>query len=120
MTVAVARVLREFLADPAEPRYGYELMQLTGFPSGKLYPLLARLQRAGWLIRERESVDPAQAGRPARWLYRLSTSGARSAQHELAVLNEQLEPVIQPRPRPEVRDGVVCPRPRLEARDGVA
>ena len=45
VTVAVARVLREFVADASEPRYGYELMQLTGFPSGKLYPILARLQQ---------------------------------------------------------------------------
>jgi PadR family transcriptional regulator, regulatory protein PadR len=105
MTVAVARVLREFLADPSEPRYGYELMQLTGFPSGKLYPLLARLQRAGWLTRERENADPAQAGRPARWMYRLSASGAESAHHELAVLNEQLEPVAAPRLRLQTQGG---------------
>jgi hypothetical protein len=55
-------VLREFLTDPTEPRHGYELMQLTGFPSGKLYPLLARLHRAGLLVREREDVDPREAG----------------------------------------------------------
>ena len=105
MTVAVARVLREFLADPSEPRYGYELMQLTGFPSGKLYPLLARLQRAGWLIRERENADPAQVGRPARWLYRLSPSGTECAHHELAVLSEQLEPVAPPRLRLQTQGG---------------
>ena len=56
MTIAVARVLREFLADVGEPRYGYELMQSTEFPSGKLYPILARLQHAGWLCREREAL----------------------------------------------------------------
>ena len=31
ITVAVALVLRQFLADPGQPRHGYELMQLTGF-----------------------------------------------------------------------------------------
>jgi PadR family transcriptional regulator len=56
VTVAVARVLREFVADASEPRYGYELMQLTGFPSGKLYPILTRLQQAGWVSREREDA----------------------------------------------------------------
>lgn len=75
MTIAVARVLREFLADVGEPRYGYELMQSTEFPSGKLYPILARLQHAGWLCRERESVDPAHVGRPARYLYRITPEG---------------------------------------------
>jgi hypothetical protein len=43
MTLAVAAVLRVFLDDPDAPRYGYELMRRTGFPSGKLYPILARL-----------------------------------------------------------------------------
>ena len=105
VTVAVARVLREFLVDPSQPRYGYELMQLTGFPSGKLYPLLTRLQRAGWLIREREEVDSAQVGRPVRWLYRLSQTGAVAAPQELAVLVEQLEPPAPLRLRVQLQGG---------------
>jgi PadR family transcriptional regulator PadR len=92
MTFAVAKVLRTFLDDVAEPRYGYELMRLTGFPSGKLYPILARLQRAGWLIREQEEIDPAAAGRPARRLYRLSPDGIQAARQELAALTAQLRP----------------------------
>jgi PadR family transcriptional regulator len=92
MTIAVATVLRVFLDDAAQPRYGYELMQLTGFPSGKLYPILARLERAGWLIKEREDIDPAAARRPARRLYRLSPDGVRTARHELAALSDQLRP----------------------------
>lgn len=92
MTIAVATVLRTFLNDVSEPRYGYELMRLTGFPSGKLYPILARLQQAGWLIREQEQVDPAAAGRPARRLYRLSADGIQAARQELAALTQQLRP----------------------------
>jgi PadR family transcriptional regulator, regulatory protein PadR len=99
VTVAVARVLREFLVDPSEPCYGYELMRLTGFPSGKLYPLLGRLHRAGWLTREREDVDSGQVGRPARFLYRLSHFGAEAARYELAMLSEQLEPTASRRPQ---------------------
>jgi PadR family transcriptional regulator, regulatory protein PadR len=90
ITVAVARVLREFVADAAEPRYGYELMQLTGFPSGKLYPILARLERAGWISREREHIDTAKAGRPARYMYRLTPFGAEAAAAELTVLTKQI------------------------------
>jgi len=105
MTLAVARVLREFLADPAQPRYGYELMGLTTFPSGKLYPVLARLVDAGWLTREREEVDACAAGRPARYLYRLSEQGAVAARRELTGLSEQLAPPPTPvrpvRLRPE-------------------
>jgi PadR family transcriptional regulator len=92
MTIAVAIVLRVFLDDVSQPRYGYELMQLTGFPSGKLYPILARLERAGWLIKEREDIDPAAALRPARRLYRLSADGVQTARHELATLSDAAPP----------------------------
>jgi DNA-binding PadR family transcriptional regulator len=90
VTVAVARVLREFLDDLSQPQYGYELMRRTGYPSGKLYPILARLVHAGWLVREQEDVNPAQAGRPPRYLYRLSGQGVEAARQELAVLTAQL------------------------------
>lgn len=103
MTVAVAQLLREFLADPTEPVHGYELIQRTGFPSGKLYPLLARLHRAGLLIREWEQVDPREVGRPARCSYRLSPGAAESVRRELAELSDQLRPSVTPHqlPRPE-------------------
>ncbi len=90
MTITVARVLRVFLDDVAQPRYGYELMRLTGYPSGKLYPVLARLERAGWLTKEIEDIDPAIEGRPARRLYRISADGIQAARLALAVLSEQL------------------------------
>jgi PadR family transcriptional regulator PadR len=92
MTLAVARVLREFLSEPARPRYGYELMGITDFPSGKLYPVLTKLVKAGWLLREREDIDPAEAGRPARYLYHLTDQGAAGARRELATISEQLSP----------------------------
>jgi DNA-binding PadR family transcriptional regulator len=104
VTIAVAQVLRALLDDVTEPYYGYDLMRRTGFPSGKLYPILARLQRAGWLIREAEVIDPSVEGRPARVLYRLSPAGTRAARCELAALAEQLRPPAPPRgvrPRPE-------------------
>ena len=92
MTLTIARVLREFLTDPLQSRYGYDLMQATGFPSGKLYPVLGKLVNAGWLLREEEQIDPAREGRPARRIYRLSESGIESARHELAVLSQQITP----------------------------
>jgi DNA-binding PadR family transcriptional regulator len=90
ITVAVAQVLREFLIDPAQPRYGYDLMHSTGFGSGKLYPILARLQHAGWLVKRAEDIDPAEAGRPVRYMYRLSADGIEAARMELAALQVQL------------------------------
>ncbi len=37
----VAAAAGAFLADPAAPRYGYDLMKAARLPSGALYPLLA-------------------------------------------------------------------------------
>lgn len=110
ITVAVARVLREFLADPGEARHGYELIQLTGFSSGKLYPLLARLHRAGLLVREREDVDPHQAGRPARYLYHLNANAIEPVRQQLAELSDQLRPAVPQHLSPPI----ARPHPRLE------
>ena len=97
--MATARLLRAFLADVSRPRYGYDLMDETGFPSGKLYPILGRLTRAGWLAREREDIDPAVAGRPARFMYSLTGRGTEAARRELAVLSQQIAPSPPPVPR---------------------
>lgn len=101
ITLAVATLLRVFLDDVSEPRYGYDLMRETGFASGKLYPILARLESAGWLIKECEQIDPAQVGRPARRHYQLSPDGAAAARLELAAVNDQVRPrpaVVRPQP----------------------
>jgi PadR family transcriptional regulator len=90
ITLAVIYVLQTFLADVNRSRYGYDLTRETGFPSGKLYPILACLQRAGWLIRETEDIDPAEAGRPARRLYQLSPAGLAAARREVAKLDQRL------------------------------
>jgi DNA-binding PadR family transcriptional regulator len=56
--------------------YGYTVMEVTGLPSGTVYPALRRLER-DQLIRsqwERESIAEAEL-RPARKYYKLSRSG---------------------------------------------
>ncbi|RQX57190.1 PadR family transcriptional regulator, partial [Micromonospora chalcea] len=84
LTIPVAKVLSALLAEPEAPRYGLDLMRLTGLPSGTLYPVLHRLQAAGWLTADWEAVDPVAAGRPARRYYRLTGEGIRSARLALA------------------------------------
>jgi DNA-binding PadR family transcriptional regulator len=90
ITLAVAAVLRIFLDDIHRPQYGYDLMRQTGFASGKLYPLLARLEGAGWLVKDVEEIDPVVTGRPARRMYRLSARGVPAAQEALAAVKDQL------------------------------
>ncbi|MGD0557491.1 MAG: PadR family transcriptional regulator [Streptosporangiaceae bacterium] len=92
ITTTVARVLRTFLEDVAQPRYGFELMRLTKLPSGTLYPILARLESAGWLASDLEEIDPATLGRPVRRMYRISPQSAQIARQELAAISEELRP----------------------------
>jgi len=90
VTVAVAKVLAAFLDDPSADRYGLDLMRATDQPSGTLYPILTRLQRAGWIAAEWEQLDPAVAGRPPRRYYRLTPDGTVAARAEVAALYDQL------------------------------
>jgi DNA-binding PadR family transcriptional regulator len=96
VTVAVATVVRAFLEQVDVPRYGYELMRVTGYDSGKLYPILARLEAAGWLTREREEVDPTAIGRPVRYWYRLTGDAVPLARLELATLHQQTRVSYRP------------------------
>ncbi len=89
VTPHTAAVLKAFLEDPARPRYGFELMQLTRLGSGTLYQVLARLEAAGWLATGREGIDPPSAGRPARMNYTLTEDGISGGRIQLAQLSEQ-------------------------------
>jgi len=80
------RVLRLLLEKPDEARSGAEISRLTKVGSGTLYPLLARLETAGWLSSSWEAIDPREAGRPRRRFYRLKAMGVRSARAALSDL----------------------------------
>ncbi|WP_198154275.1 PadR family transcriptional regulator [Catenuloplanes japonicus] len=90
VTAAVATVLAAFLEDPAADRYGLDLMRASGHPSGTLYPILLRLQNAGWVESLWEDLDPVAAGRPARRYYRLTPDGEVAARAELTALQQRL------------------------------
>ncbi|MEV6349647.1 helix-turn-helix transcriptional regulator [Actinoplanes sp. NPDC051851] len=91
VTAAVSKVLAAFLEDPEADRYGLDLMRATGHPSGTLYPILLRLQNAGWVEAVWEEIDPAEASRPARRYYRLTPDGLIAARTEIADLRRQLD-----------------------------
>ena len=68
------RLLLEALAAQRQSwRHGYDLMEETGLSSGTLYPLLMRMTDRGLV--EAEWRAPAQPGRPARHVYRLTGAG---------------------------------------------
>ena len=82
MTAPLGRVLRAFLEDPAEPRYGYDLMKAAGLKSGTLYPLLGRLEDEELVASAWET--PREDGQRPRKYYRLTAKGAEVARLELA------------------------------------
>jgi PadR family transcriptional regulator PadR len=90
LTANVARVLQVFLEDPSEPRYGFDLMQVLGLASGTLYPILARLESAGWIIGKREVINPTEAGRSPRRTYLLTPDGVELAGNAVRRLQSQL------------------------------
>ena len=83
MTLATQLVLDVLLSDPRAERYGSQIGQGAGLPSGTVHPILARLERVGWLDSRWEDIDPHQEGRPARRYYRLTDSGAAQARRAL-------------------------------------
>jgi PadR family transcriptional regulator, regulatory protein PadR len=82
MTAQLERVLAAFLADPAAPRYGYDLMKAARLPSGTLYPLLARLEHQKLVASAWET--PQEEGQRPRKYYQLTGEGIRIARLELA------------------------------------
>jgi PadR family transcriptional regulator PadR len=90
MTASVLKVAAALLADPAAERYGLQLIHDTGLPSGTLYPILVRLERAGWVESRWEELDPVAEGRPARRYYRLTPDGTAHARREIALMHQQL------------------------------
>jgi DNA-binding PadR family transcriptional regulator len=54
--------------------YGFEVMEVTGLPSGTVYPVLHRLERER-LIASRWEELPASSQRPARKYYKLTPAG---------------------------------------------
>jgi PadR family transcriptional regulator PadR len=83
VTGPLLKVLRAFLAAPAAELYGLQLLRATGLKSGTLYPLLDRLEDAGWLRSRWEDTDPAEQGRPRRRFYVLTGLGQHEARHVL-------------------------------------
>jgi DNA-binding PadR family transcriptional regulator len=79
MSLQTLRVLEAFLENPTDELAGADVQKRGRLASGTLYPILLRLESAGWFISRWEAVDPASIGRPRRRLYRLTPGGLRRA-----------------------------------------
>ena len=59
--------------------YGFDIMELTGLPSGTVYPVLRRFEERGLVSSEWEDEGAAHGdGRPRRRHYQLTSRGAEA------------------------------------------
>jgi PadR family transcriptional regulator, regulatory protein PadR len=90
LTSQTVRVIRVLLASPSEPLWGRRIAEQAGLKTGTLHPILARLEKAGWV--ESFWEEPAEhedQGRPRRRYYRFSQDGAQTARLALAEASGQ-------------------------------
>jgi DNA-binding PadR family transcriptional regulator len=75
--------------------YGFSVMEMTGLPSGTVYPAMRRLERDGLILSkwEQQSIADAEQ-RPPRKYYRLTRAGrvTLEAAHRRYPLLEKLIP----------------------------
>lgn len=76
-------------------QYGFDIMDVTGLPSGTVYPALRRLEQAGLVVSKWEDEVTARKNqRPARKYYEL-TNGGREALSEAVSRYRGLERTIK-------------------------
>jgi DNA-binding PadR family transcriptional regulator len=90
MTLQVQLVLAEMLTEPANPRYGLDLCETIGLPSGTIYPIMARLEQCEWVKSDWEDPEAhINAGRPRRRYYQLTREGAECATEALQAIKRE-------------------------------
>jgi DNA-binding PadR family transcriptional regulator len=92
MTMATHAVLKVLLEDATQPRYGFDVAKEAGIATGSLYPILARLERLGWLASHWEEQDPTSPSRPRRRYYQLTPTGVIEASKAIEVSLRRIAP----------------------------
>jgi PadR family transcriptional regulator, regulatory protein PadR len=87
MSLQTMRVLDAFLSGPHDELAGADVARRGHIASGTLYPILLRLESAGWLVSRWERIDPSLEGRPRRRLYRMTPSGLRRTSEVFATFS---------------------------------
>jgi DNA-binding PadR family transcriptional regulator len=85
------------LLDSDQPRWGLEIIKQTGRPSGSVYPLLDRLERAGWVTSHWD--DDSDRRGPRRRMYQLTADGALEARRVCARAAAKAGPARTTRPQ---------------------
>lgn len=82
MTLQVRLVLAMFLKDPDAELYGRRLCVMTGLPPGTIFPILNRLEAAGWLTSRWEKPSERTLSGSLRHYYSLTSNGWAVARQE--------------------------------------
>jgi PadR family transcriptional regulator, regulatory protein PadR len=108
MTLQTIAVLQAMLEAPTHAHYGLQIAGQTHLPTGTIYPILARLEKAGWVSSTWETREPSELERPRRRLYMLTGSGAQAARAALAEAHRltTLAPPTAPRPLGQPGEGL--------------
>ena len=91
ITGTVMKVLGASLSSGRVELSGADISRATNLSSGTLYPILFRLERAGWLESRWEDEDPRVLKRPRRRLYQVTALGERRARAAV----KDLEPAFR-------------------------
>jgi DNA-binding PadR family transcriptional regulator len=79
LSAQTLKVLNVLLSSPRDEMAGSEIGRTAKLATGTLYPILMRLEDAGWLTSRWETDDPKALGRPRKRFYRVTAVGARKA-----------------------------------------
>ena len=87
-------------------RYGFDIMDVTGLPSGTVYPALRRLEEAGYVKSKWEKHAIAQQElRPPRKYYELTKVGkeilVEAIQRYRLLEQTRIQPANEPKPATE-------------------
>ncbi|MFD4353695.1 PadR family transcriptional regulator [Nocardia sp. NPDC058518] len=96
MTLWTVVVLREFVVNTPEPQYGFDLMKRLDLASGTLYPILGRLEEAGWITGQVEAIDAVKEGRRPRKNYFLTAGAHPRAVRALREFTTRAQPPLSP------------------------
>lgn len=94
-SIQTRQIFQALLDAPEEETYGFELVKVTGLPSGSVYPILRRLEDEKLLSAREEMIDPSARRPRYRIFYRLTAEGrrvAREATREKATALRSLNP----------------------------
>lgn len=90
LTTQTLKILGTLMNSSPGALSGAEIGRITRLKSGTLYPILFRLEKAGWLESFWESETPQALGRPRRRFYKLTAAGARTTKAGLRELTSTI------------------------------